>query len=52
NKRVCIDLSCWIVQLQKSSKNTASVKDKMYLRGIFHRLRALLALNCTIVFVA
>ncbi|RZC72980.1 hypothetical protein C5167_048460 [Papaver somniferum] len=52
NKRVCIDLSCWIVQLQNSSKNTASVKDKMYLRGLFHRLRALLALNCTIVFVA
>ncbi|KAI3899461.1 hypothetical protein MKW92_026032 [Papaver armeniacum] len=52
NKRVCIDLSCWIVQLQNSSKKTASVKDKMYLRGLFHRLRALLALNCTIVFVA
>ncbi|KAI3964354.1 hypothetical protein MKX01_024971 [Papaver californicum] len=52
NKRICIDLSCWIVQLQNSSKNTASAKDKMYLRGLFHRLRALLALNCTIVFVA
>ncbi|KAK4571670.1 hypothetical protein RGQ29_030186 [Quercus rubra] len=27
------------------------MKQKVYLRGLFHRLRALIAVNCTIVFV-
>ncbi|KAK1392744.1 Flap endonuclease GEN-like 2 [Heracleum sosnowskyi] len=52
DKRVCIDLSCWIVQLQNVNKSHCSIKDKVYLRGLFHRLRALLALNCTLVLVA
>ncbi|KAF9623949.1 hypothetical protein IFM89_006676 [Coptis chinensis] len=52
NKRVCIDLSCWIVQLQNVCKSHSSIKDKVYLRSLFHRLRALLALNCTLVLVA
>ncbi|KAK9291351.1 hypothetical protein L1049_019297 [Liquidambar formosana] len=51
NKRVCIDLSCWIVQLQNVSKSHSSMKDKVYLRGLFHRLRALIALNCSLIFV-
>ncbi|XP_050222035.1 single-strand DNA endonuclease 1 [Mercurialis annua] len=53
NKRVCIDLSCWIVQLQNVNKSQrCAVQDKLYLRGLFHRLRALIALNCTLIFVA
>ncbi|XP_027359328.1 flap endonuclease GEN-like 2 [Abrus precatorius] len=52
NKRVCVDLSCWMVQLHNVSKSHACVKEKVYLRGLFHRLRALIALNCTLVFVA
>lgn len=52
DKRVCIDLSCWIVQLQNVNKSHCSIKDKVYLRGLFHRLRALLALNCTLIMVA
>ncbi|XP_061362013.1 single-strand DNA endonuclease 1-like [Gastrolobium bilobum] len=52
NKRVCVDLSCWMVQLQKVSKSHASLKEKVYLRGLFHRLRALIALNCSVIFVA
>ncbi|XP_031261309.1 flap endonuclease GEN-like 2 isoform X2 [Pistacia vera] len=51
NKRVCIDLSCWMVQLKKVNTSYASHYDKLYLRGLFHRLRALIALNCTLIFV-
>ncbi|KAM3686593.1 hypothetical protein ACB098_10G013500 [Castanea mollissima] len=51
NKRVCIDLSCWMVQLQNVSKSHSCMKEKVYLRGLFHRLRAFIAVNCTIVFV-
>nr|GMD55167.1 flap endonuclease GEN-like 2 [Ipomoea batatas] len=51
NKRVCIDLSCWMVQLQKVNKSHCALKDKIYLRGLFHRLRALIALNCSLIFV-
>ncbi|XP_009595666.1 single-strand DNA endonuclease 1 [Nicotiana tomentosiformis] len=51
NKRVCIDLSCWIVQLQNVNKSHCAIKDKLYLRGLFHRLRALIALNCSLIFV-
>ncbi|KAA8533741.1 hypothetical protein F0562_031258 [Nyssa sinensis] len=51
NKRVCIDLSCWMVQLQNVNKSHCSMKDKLYLKGLFHRLRALIALNCRIFFV-
>ena len=53
NKRVCIDLSCWIVQLQNVTKTHCGlVKDKPYIRNLFHRLRALIALNCSLIFVA
>lgn len=49
NKRLCIDLSCWIVQLQKSCKSNP--KDKVFLKNLFHRVRALIALNCSLIFV-
>jgi len=49
---VCVDLSCWMVQLQNVSKSHACLKEKVHLRGLFHRLRALIALNCTVVFVS
>ncbi|KAK3039276.1 hypothetical protein RJ639_027980, partial [Escallonia herrerae] len=51
NKRVCIDLSCWIVQLQNVYKSHCPTRDKLYLKGLFHRLRALIALNCSLIFV-
>lgn len=51
NKRVCIDLSCWMVQLQNVNKSHCPLKDKLYLKGLFHRLRALIALNCSLIFV-
>ncbi|XP_050254913.1 single-strand DNA endonuclease 1-like [Quercus robur] len=51
NKRLCIDLSCWMIQLQNVSKSHSCIKQKVYLRGLFHHLRALIAVNCTIVFV-
>ncbi|KAL5727547.1 hypothetical protein ACHQM5_000731 [Ranunculus cassubicifolius] len=52
NKRICIDLSCWIVELQTAYKSQSCIKDKVYLKNLFHRLRALIALNCTLVFVS
>ncbi|GKE29580.1 flap endonuclease GEN-like 2 protein [Tanacetum coccineum] len=51
NKRVCVDLSCWMVQLNKVNQSHCALKDKVYLKGLFHRIRALIALNCTIIFV-
>ncbi|KAK9665521.1 hypothetical protein RND81_14G117600 [Saponaria officinalis] len=51
NKRVCIDLSCWMVQLQSVNRSYCATKDKVYLRGLFHRVRALIALNCSVIFV-
>ncbi|KAL6533140.1 hypothetical protein OROMI_027252 [Orobanche minor] len=51
NKRVCVDLSCWMVQLQKVNKSHCPLKDKLYLKSLFHRLRALIALNCSLIFV-
>ncbi|XP_010693538.2 single-strand DNA endonuclease 1 isoform X1 [Beta vulgaris subsp. vulgaris] len=51
NKRVCIDLSCWMVQLQKVNRTYCAMKEKLYLRGLFHRLRALISLNCSVIFV-
>ncbi|KAJ8554451.1 hypothetical protein K7X08_025129 [Anisodus acutangulus] len=51
NKRVCIDLSCWIVQLANVNKSHCAMKETLYLRGLFHRLRALIALNCSLIFV-
>lgn len=51
NKRVCIDLSCWIVQLHNVNKSHCAMKEKLYLKGLFHRLRALIALNCSLIFV-
>uniref|UniRef100_A0A7N0V2Y0 Single-strand DNA endonuclease 1 n=1 Tax=Kalanchoe fedtschenkoi TaxID=63787 RepID=A0A7N0V2Y0_KALFE len=52
NKRVCIDLSCWIVQLHQVHKSHSAPKEKLYLKSLFHRLRALIALNCSLIFVA
>ncbi|OMO97893.1 XPG/Rad2 endonuclease [Corchorus olitorius] len=51
NKRVCVDLSCWMVQLQNVNKSHCPMKDKVYLKSLFHRLRALIALNCSLIFV-
>ncbi|XP_058078117.1 single-strand DNA endonuclease 1 [Magnolia sinica] len=51
NKRFCIDLSCWIIQLQNASKTPAFLKEKVYLSGLFHRLRALISLNCSLILV-
>lgn len=51
NKRVCIDLSCWIVQLHNVNKTYCGNQEKVYLKCLFHRLRALIALNCSIIFV-
>ncbi|EYU25081.1 hypothetical protein ABFS82_06G035100 [Erythranthe guttata] len=51
NKRVCVDLSCWMVQLQKVNKTHCPIKDKLYLQTLFHRLRSLIALNCSLIFV-
>ncbi|MFS8016434.1 putative spleen exonuclease [Helianthus anomalus] len=51
NKRVCIDLSCWMVQLHNVNKSHCAMKDKLYLKGLFHRIRALIALNCSVILV-
>ncbi|KAM0942088.1 putative spleen exonuclease [Dioscorea sansibarensis] len=51
NKRLCVDLSCWLIQFQNANKSLACIKDKLYLRSLFHRLRALIALNCSLIFV-
>ncbi|CAA0836599.1 Flap endonuclease GEN-like 2 [Striga hermonthica] len=51
NKRVCVDLSCWMVQLNSACKSQCPLKDKIYLKGLFHRIRALIALNCSLIFV-
>ncbi|KAL3630604.1 Single-strand DNA endonuclease 1 [Castilleja foliolosa] len=51
NKRVCVDLSCWMVQLQNVNKSHCPLKDKLYLKSLFHRVRALIALNCRLIFV-
>ncbi|TVU43852.1 hypothetical protein EJB05_10352 [Eragrostis curvula] len=51
NKKVCVDLSCWIVQLCSANRSPAFLKDKVYLKNLFHRIRALLALNCSLIFV-
>ncbi|CAA7056390.1 unnamed protein product [Microthlaspi erraticum] len=52
NKRVCVDLSCWMVELHKVNQSYCATKEKVYLRGFFHRLRALIALNCTVILVS
>ncbi|XP_020577147.1 flap endonuclease GEN-like 2 [Phalaenopsis equestris] len=51
NKRLCVDLSCWLIQFQNASRS-ACAKEKPYLKTLFHRLRALIALNCSLIFVA
>ncbi|XP_020115219.1 flap endonuclease GEN-like 2 isoform X2 [Ananas comosus] len=51
NKRLCVDLSCWLIQLRNANRSPACVVKKLYLRGLFHRLRALIALNCSLVLV-
>jgi flap endonuclease GEN len=40
------------VQLCSANRSPAFLKDKVYLKNLFHRIRALLALNCSLVFVA
>lgn len=52
NKRVCVDLSCWMVEMHKVNQSYCATKEKVYLRGFFHRLRALIALNCSIILVS
>ncbi|CAH8295234.1 unnamed protein product [Eruca vesicaria subsp. sativa] len=52
NKKVCVDLSCWMVELHKVNQSYCATKEKVYLRGFFHRLRALIALNCSIILVS
>ncbi|XP_042434643.1 single-strand DNA endonuclease 1-like isoform X2 [Zingiber officinale] len=52
NKKLCVDLSCWLVQLQNSCRTPAGIKEKVYLKNLFHRLRALVALNCSLILVA
>ncbi|XP_024013688.1 flap endonuclease GEN-like 2 isoform X2 [Eutrema salsugineum] len=52
NKRVCVDLSCWMVELHKVNQSYCATKEKVYLRGFFHRLRALIALNCSVILVS
>ncbi|KAF7109446.1 hypothetical protein CFC21_109711 [Triticum aestivum] len=51
NKKVCVDLSCWLVQFCTANRSPAFVRDKVYLKNLFHRIRALLALNCSLIFV-
>ncbi|KAF8646784.1 hypothetical protein HU200_065582 [Digitaria exilis] len=51
NKKLCVDLSCWLVQLCSTNRSPVFLKDKVYLKNLFHRIRALLALNCSLVFV-
>ncbi|KGN57364.1 flap endonuclease GEN-like 2 [Cucumis sativus] len=51
NKRLCIDLSCWIVELSSVSKSHCHSNSKFYLKGLFYRLRTLIALNCSLIFV-
>lgn len=51
NKRVCVDVSCWMVQFHNVNKSHCPLKDKLYLKSLFHRLRALIALNCSLIFV-
>ncbi|KAK8656031.1 hypothetical protein V6N13_108590 [Hibiscus sabdariffa] len=51
NKRVCVDLSCWMVPLQNVNKSHCPMTSKLYLTGLFHRIRALIALNCSLIFV-
>ncbi|XP_008778572.2 single-strand DNA endonuclease 1 [Phoenix dactylifera] len=51
NKRLCVDLSCWLIQFQNARRSPARAKEKLYLRNLFHRLRALIALNCSLIFV-
>lgn len=46
-----MDLSCWLVQMYSANRSPAFAKDKVYLKNLFHRIRALLALNCTLLFV-
>lgn len=47
-----MDLSCWMVELHKVNQSYCATKEKVYLRGFFHRLRALIALNCSIILVS
>uniref|UniRef100_A0A453S4Z1 XPG N-terminal domain-containing protein n=1 Tax=Aegilops tauschii subsp. strangulata TaxID=200361 RepID=A0A453S4Z1_AEGTS len=34
-----------------ANRSPAFVRDKVYLKNLFHRIRALLALNCSLIFV-
>ncbi|GAQ80739.1 putative DNA repair protein XPGC [Klebsormidium nitens] len=54
NQRVVVDLSCWIVECcgHRMPGVHARWQPHLHLQGIFHRLRALLALNCIVVCVA
>jgi flap endonuclease GEN len=52
NKKVCVDLSCWLVQFCSANRSPAFLRDKVYLKNLFHRIRALIALNCSLIFVS
>eukprot|EP00850_Spirogloea_muscicola_P011384 SM000070S21350 [mRNA] locus=s70:605431:609114:+ [translate_table: standard] len=51
NQALCIDLSYWLLQLG-SAVGSAGSHGKPHLRGLFHRLRALIGLNCSVILVA
>eukprot|EP00850_Spirogloea_muscicola_P000152 SM000001S04554 [mRNA] locus=s1:924531:928270:+ [translate_table: standard] len=51
NQALCIDLSYWLLQLGSAVGNAGS-HGKPHLRGLFHRLRALIGLNCRVILVA
>ncbi|URE17479.1 RmlD substrate binding domain [Musa troglodytarum] len=51
NRRLCVDLSCWLIQFQNAGRLPACSKEKIYLRNLFHRLRALISLNCSLILV-
>ena len=48
-KHLCIDLSFWLCELTLPNVHS---KEKSYLKGLFHQVRALLAIDCKITFVA
>eukprot|EP00897_Mesotaenium_endlicherianum_P009899 jgi/Mesen1/8938/ME000552S08450 len=56
NKSLCVDLSVWVTQLHRAPNNVRgqhiSRVERAHVRGLFHRIRHLIGINCRIVFVA
>ncbi|KAE9464882.1 hypothetical protein C3L33_03202, partial [Rhododendron williamsianum] len=48
---ICIPIAMKSAELENVNKSHCPLKDKLYLKGLFHRLRALIALNCSLIFV-